>query len=215
MFPRWKIAAVAFSIPALLLCASSAFGQYVYQIDNGSVSSGFNNTFQIENEDNWVGNTFTAIPGATILNSIYFLDYSGNILDVTAALYSGTPGSDLALVPGSVNTVQVSGALRWQTVPFATPQIVTTGEVFTAALLVDDVPENIFPFTIDSSGNSTESFYDVSNPVGSVNTYNLASPNFPTPIGNSYPVEYDGFFGTNAPVGTAMLARRRFADSSP
>ena len=71
--------------------------------------------------------------------------------------------------------------------PFAARQFVATGQVFTAALLIDNVPNNIFPFILDTSGISTGSYYDVSSPVGSVNSYNLASPNFPTLNGTTYP----------------------------
>ena len=125
-------------------------------------------------------------------------------LSVTAALYTGAPGAGLTLVSGSVNTVTLSTTpLTFVDVPFAAPQFVATGQVFTAALLIDDVPNNIFPFVLDTSGISTGSYYDVSSPVGSVNSYNLASPNFPTLNGATYPGQPAG--ATNTDPGVTML----------
>jgi hypothetical protein len=65
------------------------------------------------------------------------------------------------------------------------------------------VPVNIFPFTIDTSNNNVGSYYDVSNPIGSVNNYNLGSPNNPTLNGDTYPGQPPG--ATNAFVGVTLL----------
>jgi PEP-CTERM motif len=103
-----------------------------------------------------------------------------------------------------VNTVTLSTTpLTFVNVPFASAQFVATGQVFTAALLIDNVQSNIFPFVLDTSGISTGSYFDVSNPVGSVNNYNLASPNFPTLNGATYPGQPDG--ATNTLPGHTLL----------
>lgn len=87
--------------------------------------------------------------------------------------------------------------------PFAMSEYVATGQVFTAALLIDDVPVTAVPFALDTSGVSTGFYYDISNPVGSVNNYNLAYPNFPTLNGATYPGQPDG--ATNAAPGVTIL----------
>ena len=65
------------------------------------------------------------------------------------------------------------------------------------------MPSNIFPFSEDTSNSNVNSYYDIDNPVGVVNTYNLAAPNNPTPNGNTYPGQPAG--DTNAFVDTTML----------
>jgi autotransporter-associated beta strand protein len=184
-----------------------------YQIDNGITGLGFNNTLFAESEDNWVGNVFTAVTGGTQLLSISFQSFSAlnasNLSSpfVTAALYTGSPATTLTLVPGSVNKMALNttgGGLI--TVPFAAPQIVSPGQVFTAALLIDDVPlfpdfSGVFPFEADTSNSNTNSYYDISNPPGNVNTYNLATPNGPTLNGVNYP----GQGSTNCCTDTTIL----------
>ena len=186
----------------------------MYQIDNGIADYAFNNTLIDEAEDNWVGNVFTAATGGTVLNSITFKTLASDLNNTTlpypsiqSALYMGSPSSTLTLVPGSVNSVVLnSTAGQFVTVPFATPQYVSPGQLFTAALLIDGVPilpdfTGIFPFAIDNSGISTNSYFDVSSPLGNINSYNLAAPNGPTLNGAIY-----GSSGsTNISPGVTML----------
>ena len=180
----------------------------VYRIDNGTPVGGFNNSLTTEAEDNWVGNVFTATAGATQLTSISFVNSSALNAStlpspfITAALYTGSPAMGLTLVPGSVNTVALNSAAgQLITVPFAVPQTLTVGQVFTAVLFIDDVPNTVFPFEEDNSGSNANSYYDISNPPGNVNTYVLASPNGPTLNGASYP----GTSSTNASKDTTLL----------
>jgi hypothetical protein len=197
---------------------SAAVADPVYQIDNGNLSAAFNNTLGTETnptqaEDNWVGNVFTAVAGANFLKSISFQTASfvaplnSSTLPfpfITAALYTGAPGAALTLVSGSVNTIPLNTvAGEYVTVPFAATQHVATGQVFTAALLIHDVPGYVYPFTIDTSGNSTGSYYDVSSPIGNVNSYNLAFPNNPTLNGATYPGQPTG--ATNTIAGKTLL----------
>jgi IPT/TIG domain len=182
-----------------------------YQIDNGSTGLSFNNSLRFEPEDNWVGNVFTAATGGTQLLSVSFYDSNPNLNGstllspfVTAALYTGAPGTGLTLVPGSVNTVALNAtSAQWITVPFATLQYLPVGQVFTAALLIDDVPLGTFPWTEDTSGSSANSYFDVdaNAPNGTVNIYNVAAPNNPTPIGS----DWGSSGNTNAPVGHTLL----------
>jgi hypothetical protein len=178
----------------------------VYQLDNGQTiqSNGSiyfsNNSSGTEAEDNWVGNVFTATAGATQLNSISFASYqplsASNLPspNVTVALYTGSPSTGLTLVPGSVNSVPLNTTggtatsstgftYNLTTVPFATPQTLSAGQVFTAVVLIDDVPGSVFPFLIAQFGNNPSSYYDVS-PSGAVNAYNLAHPNAPAIAGD-------------------------------
>ncbi len=86
------------------------------------------------------------------------------------------------------------------TVPFAAPQNLSAGQVFTAAILIDDVPGNVYPFALDSSNSNTNSYWDISNPPSNVNTYNLADPNGPVLNGASYDSSGDtnlGYPGTS------------------
>src|ERR1043165_5374813 len=131
---------------------------HLYQIDNGTVAFAFNNTLFTEAEDDWVGNVFTATAGGTRLSSISFF-YNGGFGDpinnlpsplATAALYLGSPDTGLTLVPGSVNTAPINAnAGEWIVVPFAAVQSVSAGQVFTAVVLINNVPASIFPFTED------------------------------------------------------------------
>jgi hypothetical protein len=144
----------------------------------------------------------------TRLLSITFLPFSNLNAStlpspfITAALYTGSPGNNLTLVPGSVNTVPLNATgFQFVTVPFASQQTVAVGQVFTAALLIYNVPATTFPFTEDNSGKNANSYYDLDNPPGNVNTYNLASPNLPTNNGATY----DGTGSTaNAPDTTIL-----------
>jgi VCBS repeat-containing protein len=206
----------------LLTAMLPARSQTIYSIDNGHVRFGFNNTLGTETtpnmaEDAWVGNVFTAIYTGTRLDSISFATpilsapYTGSLNAttlpspfVTAALYTGSPGHNLTLVPGSVNTIGLNSvAGDVVTVPFASSQAVLPGQVFTAVLLIRNVPATTAPFLIDSSGVSVSSYYDIGSPVGSVNSYNLASPNNPTLNAVTYPGQPAG--STNAVPGATML----------
>ncbi len=153
----------------------------VYQVDNGAIGNELGLTST--NGDLWFANVFTATPGAAQLQSISFLtsaELDSRTLSspvITAALYTGAPGAGLTLVPGSVNQVPLNAAAgQLITVPFAAPQTVSPGQVFTAALLIENVPANLYYLTVDSGGASTTSYYSATSP----NTYNLASPNTPT-----------------------------------
>src|SRR5262249_32832566 len=129
-------------------------GLHRYQIDNGHTSFAFNNTLVDESEDNWVGNVFTAAPGGTVLQSISFYfdgGVSGDPLNTLpdptfyVALYIGE-GAGMVVRAESINQVAVSVATpQWITIPFATPQIVAAGQLFTAAVLVNNVPTTIGP----------------------------------------------------------------------
>jgi hypothetical protein len=105
-----------------------------------------------------------------------------------------------------VNTIALNTSVeQYVTVPFASLQGVGVGQVFTAALLIYNVPSNVFPFAIDTSGVSTGSYYDVDNPIGNVNTYKLASPNFPTLNGFTYPGQPPGASNTFPIEGVTLL----------
>ena len=187
-----------------------------YQIDDNEIVAAFNNTIGTETtsdqaEDCWVGNVFTSTSGDTLQSISFYTGFAGPLNastlsdpNITAALYTGSPGAGLTLVPGSVNTVALNAdPSEWVTVPFASLQNVTAGQTFTAVLLIDDVPSSVYPFDEDASNDSSNSYYDIDNPVGNVNTYDLAAPNNPTPNGVTYPGQPDG--ATNAYVDTTIM----------
>lgn len=189
--------------------------QEAYFIDNLIPREPFNDSLQWsdpqDTEDCWAANSFTARAGATHLTAITFRAgasvKNGHAEPlytvVTAALYRGKP-HNLTLVAESVNSVPLYAMNEWVTVPLAKPILVDPGETFTAALLVQYVAPNDFPFCLDSSGSSGDSWYDVGSPVGTPGSYMLQSPNYPTPNGAKYPGTSLNP-GTNADAGKVML----------
>ncbi len=217
-FGRNLVACVAATLGACFSLPARA-NAYTYQIDNNNVagSIGFQNSLYGESEDSWAANTFTATASGNKLTSISWLLNNGlnglpNLTNSTAyyALYSGTPTGGLTLVSSASANISSSIAeaeangTAWitQSMPAVT---VTPGEQFTAAVMMLNVPSNAYPLSEDNSGTSTSaggsSYYDISSPFGTVNAYNMASPNFPTLNGVNYP----GQTSTNAFLGLDFI----------
>jgi hypothetical protein len=191
----------------LLLAAPPLRAQITYQLDGWPPATGnyeiFNNSAGTETEDCWVANSFQVTAGGNRINSISFV--LGNTqppvstlnLQVTVALYTGTsltdPSGLVRIVPAT-NTVMLTNALTgfMQTINFATPVDLATGQIFYAALLIRGVPGTLFPFADDmftpgpSPANQLRSFFDVGPTMGGA--YNLDNTSNATLLGMSHPV---------------------------
>ena len=201
--PRFAFAAIA-----LLIVAPGLRAQTTYQVDGwppGGTQNYeiFNNSVGTETEDCWVANSFQVTVGGNVINSITFA--LGNAqpavgtlnLQVTVALYLGTsltsPGGLIRVVPAT-NTVTLNNAVTGflQTVNFATPTFLATGQIFYAAILIRAVPGTLFPFVDDvftpgpSPTNQMRSFFDVGPTIGGA--YNLDNTANATRLGLSHPV---------------------------
>ncbi len=182
--------------------------QVTYQVDGWPPSGTtqyeiFNNSAGTETEDCWVANSFQTIAGGTRINSITFA--LGNAqppvttltLQVTVALYTGTsltdPSGLVRIVPAT-NTVILTNAVTGtlQTINFATPIDLSTGQIFYAALLIRGVNGSTFPFVDDmftpgpSPPNQLRSFFDVGPTMGG--SYDLDNTANATLLGMSHPV---------------------------
>jgi len=183
--------------------------QTTYQLDGwpptglGQNYEIFNNSVGTETEDCWVANSFQVTAGGNRINSISFA--LGNAqpsvttltLQVTVALYTGTsltnPTGLVRIVPAT-NTVTLNNALTGtlQTINFATPIDLMTGQIFYAAILIRGVTGTTFPFVDDlftpgpSPTNQLRSFFDVGPTIGGA--YNLDNTANATHLGQNHPV---------------------------
>ena len=163
----------------------------------------FNNSLGTEVEDCWVANSYQVIAGGNVINSITFA--LGNTqnpvptlsLQVTVVLYTGTsltsPTGLVRIVPAT-NTVTLTnvptGSL--QTINFAVPTFLSTGQIFYAAIVIRGVTGVTFPFVSDlftpgpSPANQLRSFFDVGPTMGGA--YNLDNTANATRLGLAHPV---------------------------
>jgi hypothetical protein len=198
----------AFVATVLLLAAPCVRAQTTYQLDGwppGGTTQYeiFNNSVGTETEDCWVANSFQVTAGGNVINSLTFALGNANpavptlSLQVTVVLYTGTsltnPSGLVRIVP-STNTVTLTnvptGSL--QTINFATPIFLPTGQIFYAAILIRGVTGSIFPFASDlftpgpSPANQLRSFFDVGPTIGGA--YNLDNTANATRLGLAHPV---------------------------
>lgn len=199
-----------FALPAiaLLLAAPCLRAQLTYQLDGwppGGTTQYeiFNNSLGTEVEDCWVANSFQVVAGGNVINSLTFA--LGNAqpavptltLQVTVLLYTGTsltnPAGLVRIVPAT-NTVTLTnvptGSL--QTINFAVPTFMSTGQIFYAAILIRGVTGATFPFVSDfftpgpSPANQLRSFFDVGPTMGGA--YNVDNTANATRLGLAHPV---------------------------
>lgn len=202
---------------SLALCGRAG-AQFIYQHDNGSARTYFNNSIDSKSQDNWVAKAFGAVEGGTRIKSLLFRAGASYVTGqpqglnastmpnayVTAALYLVTKESELVLMTSSVNTIPLNATTdSWVEVPLATPQYLRPGQIFAIALLIRDVPANVYPFTEDTSNDGSNSYWDIGSPPGSIFTYNLAKPNHLVKNGDTYPGFPAGT--TNAYPGKTLL----------
>jgi len=178
------------AVCALILGASIASAQVVYQWDTGVFGERFNNSEGTETEDNWVANAFEVIDGGTELLSIdYVLGESFTDRPVTAVIYQGVdisdPSAGLTRIQTTDTTISgVRGAVV--TITLDTPVDLNVGDVFYAALLIPGVTGNLFPFNNDTVSPQGHSFFDVGPKQGA--PYDLDMTANATVNGATHPV---------------------------
>ncbi|MEP7013932.1 MAG: PEP-CTERM sorting domain-containing protein [Verrucomicrobiota bacterium] len=197
----------AFAV-AILLMAVPGARALTYQLDGWPPAGTtqyeiFNNSVGTETEDCWLANSFQVAPGGETINSLTFALGNANpsvttlTLQVTVALYTGTsltnPAGLVRIIPAT-NTVTLTNATTGslQTINFATPTVLSAGQIFYAAILVRGVNGSTFPFASDfftpgpSPTNQMRSFFDVGPTQGG--SYNLDNTGNATLLGGVHPV---------------------------
>jgi len=178
------------AVGALILGASIASAQVVYQWDSGVFGERFNNSEGTETEDNWVANAFQVVDGGTELLSIdYVLGESFTDRPVTAVIYQGVdisdPSAGLTRIQTTDTTISgVRGAVV--TITLDTPVDLNVGDVFYAALLMPGVTGDLFPFNNDRVSPQGHSFFDVGPKQGA--PYDLDMTANATVNGGTHPV---------------------------
>jgi len=158
----------ALAVVAVLAGSGIANAQVLYRNDDGSIGERFNNSDVAEVEDNWVANSYTVIAGGTRLVSIdYPLGETYSAQPATVAIYRGSdvhnPGAGGGLVLLQSNDVMITGSAgQTVTLSLGTPVDLNVGDVFYAAILIRNVPANLFPFNLQTTGTILgQSFWDV------------------------------------------------------
>ena len=173
----------------LLLVGVPARADHLYQVDDGTSQERFNNSETTEVEDNWVANSFEVVgKGTRLLSVTFFLGENFNKVPVAASIYLGsslTDPSDIvriytvdALVTGERNT--------WATITFDKPIDLMEGDIFYAALLIPEVPGNVFPFHNNRVNPQGQSFFDVGFKQSA--PYDLDATGNATVLGGQHPV---------------------------
>jgi hypothetical protein len=189
---------------ALLGDAGVGRADIIYQLDSWPPRSGtyeiFNNSAGTETESNWVANSFQVVTGGDRLTSLTFL---------TGANFVNQPASAVIYLGSSLTNPNAGGGLQristtnttlnttrgtFVTIPFASPVDLPVGDIFYAALVIQNVPANVFPFATDrdftNPGASptplNRSFFDVGPFQGA--PYNLDSTGNATVLGGIHPV---------------------------
>src|SRR5262249_19076951 len=149
----------------------------------------FNNSETTEVEDNWVANSFEVVADGTRLLSVtFFLGENFNKVPVSASIYLGsslTDPSDLIRI-ATMDTLVTGERNTWATITFDKPIDLDEGTVFYAALLIPEVPGNVFPFHNDRTAPQGQSFFDVGPKQGAA--YDLDVTGNATVLGGRHPV---------------------------
>ncbi|HLP75671.1 MAG TPA: hypothetical protein VK327_02025 [Candidatus Paceibacterota bacterium] len=146
-----------------------------YQLDNGMVKYPINAADGTETHDTWFANEFTAQANAnSIVSVMYFLSSASPSYPADIVIYKQTsaqtaplgftriytqPFTPLAGMPVG-NTVQ--------SLSLTTPVQLEVGDKFLVAIFMRDVvalpPNDKYPWTLDTSGDATGTFWDRSAP---------------------------------------------------
>ena len=159
--------------------APSAAADYV--LDNNAAKYGLNASDGTEPHDNWFGNAFTAQPRANLITRVDFgVSATAANMAASVVFYRVTDaGGNPALGATRVYTqaftpVQNSGSgFVLQQINLATPVLFNPGDRFVVAVFMPNVialaPNDLYPFTLDTSGVATDTYWDRSDP----NAFNL------------------------------------------
>ena len=164
-------------------------GLIQYRWDTLPATERFNNSATVEPEDNWVANAFEVVDGGTRLLSIeYPLGETFINQPVTAVIYQGNDISDPSgLVRIQTTETTITGTAGTNaTIVLDDPVDLNVGDVFYAAILIRDVPGNLFPFFNQGTSPLGHSFFDVG-PEQSA-PYDLDMTGNATVLGGNHPV---------------------------
>lgn len=187
-------------VAVVLALVPAGNAQVLYKVENvatGTAHEIFNNSQGSETESCWVANSFQVVAGGTDIQSISFL--LGNVLtnqSATISIYTGTSltnpqaGGGLVRV-SSTTTTLTAAADTFQTINLSSPISLPVGQIFYAALLLPNIPGNVFPFASDAGSTPAvtplgRSFFDVGPTQGA--PYNLDDTSRATLLGASHPV---------------------------
>jgi hypothetical protein len=167
-----NFAAVVVGVVAIVMSAGGvARAQYLYRTDSNPAGESFNNSELTDTEDNWVANAYQVVPQGTRLLSIQypigtFCGCAFSNQPVTALIYIGSSLTDPCAGGGlyelqRVQTTISGGSGDTVTINLNTPIDLNVGDIFYAALLIRQIPPNIFPFDNDTIAPLGHSFFDV------------------------------------------------------
>jgi hypothetical protein len=199
------------AVTAMLFTAAHARAQGLYQLDWGAR---FNTNAGGENEDNWVANSYVALPGRTHLVSISLpIGESFSNQPISALIYTGsdlhdpTAGNGLVLV-SQTDTTFTSTPGTIVTITLTSPVDMNLGDIFYAAVLIPNVGpgDQVFPFYEDTGTGSGiggllqtqplgRSFFDAGPTLGAPYDVTQGSANV-TVLGGNHPVLGAGIQGS-------------------
>ncbi len=168
-------------IAVIQLGTLGTFAQYVYQIDTAGAAGAVNASDGTETIDNWFGNQFTAIAGATVLNGVDWGVFTANTrLNTTAtlAIYRGGIGSSPVRIWTQQFTPYQGTAGNWymQHINLTTPVNLNVGDTFIVSVYIPQVVgDTYFPYEVDTyTNNSTGSYWNRGNVGGTLNLDDLS-----------------------------------------
>ena len=182
---------------AALITLSTKAAQY--QLDNNTISTALNASEGTEPLDNWFGNVFTAVPLSEVINRVDFGVFTTAPASLASvSLYKVTdPGGNPALGATRLYTQAFTPLTGdntnafLQSINLTSPVTFNPGDKFLVGILIRNVianpPNDKYPFLIDTSGDSTGSYWDRSTP----NTFNL--DNLSAAVTLSQPLSPGGF----------------------
>jgi hypothetical protein len=181
------------AVTVLLLAVSPAGASVVYTLNPVNVTTGFNNSYGASDiQDCWVGVGYTAIAGGTLVDSVTFKNWSDLTgFSAQALIYTGSDqtnpqaGGGLTLLAAGPVTALASGGQIDNIIPVSAT--LAPGQVFFAAILIRDVPGNVYAFAEDTGQNSLRSFFDVGPNDGPGGNYNINNTSTATILGGVHP----------------------------
>ncbi len=150
-----------------------------YQLDNGTVSTALNAADGTEPLDSWFANEFTAQTNGNLITSVLYTLYTASpsyLADVV--IYKQEPlGFTRIYTQAFTPLAGTTSGYTVQSISLTTPVQLNVGDNFLVAIFMQDVialaPNDKYPWTLDTSGVATGSFWDRSAP-GTFNLDNLS-----------------------------------------
>jgi len=152
-----------------------------YQLDNNNIGGVVNASDGTETLDNWFGNVFTALPGASLINEVDFGVFTttpNSIASVSLYRVTGAGGNPALgatrLYTQAFTPLTGDGTNAFlQQINLTSPVSLNAGDTFLVSVLIRNVigapPNDVYPFLLDNSNSSTGSYWGRSAP----NTFNI------------------------------------------